>query len=90
MYEYTLPTFVFKKKTVDSVQLDDQVTVTSEMEDFRIDASTLCLLRQGLALFEGTHNFHNFTIGKEFGEASATRFIRSFKVIKVSCSVMSL
>jgi tRNA pseudouridine38-40 synthase len=38
-----------------------------------------------LAVYTGTHNFHNFTSGKLFSEQSAKRYIMSFKVC-ASCT----
>ncbi|KAI8827168.1 tRNA pseudouridine synthase A [Fimicolochytrium jonesii] len=42
---------------------------------FRIGEERLGKLREALKGYEGTHNFHNFTVGKGFGDSSAMRFM---------------
>lgn len=37
-------------------------------------------LRDALKQYEGVHDFHNFTVGKTFGEPSATRIMKSLVV----------
>lgn len=41
--------------------------------------------REVMQRYEGSHNFHNFTVGVEYGERSSRRFM---KTIKVGSSVM--
>jgi tRNA U38,U39,U40 pseudouridine synthase TruA len=53
----------------------------AQRREYRIDPITLERVRQALAIYEGTHNYHNYTCGKKFSEESAKRFIMSFKVI---------
>jgi tRNA pseudouridine38-40 synthase len=36
------------------------------------------MLREILAKYHGTRNYHNFTLGKSFNEASSKRYIMSF------------
>ncbi|ORY85105.1 pseudouridine synthase, partial [Protomyces lactucae-debilis] len=45
---------------------------------YRISPERLTAIRQTLAIYEGTKNFHNYTIGQEFKQASSKRVIRSF------------
>lgn len=47
---------------------------------YRITKNQLEALSKYLQRFEGTNNFHNYTSGKSFSEASSNRFIISFKV----------
>jgi len=47
-----------------------QYKMTPELEA-RVDAA--------LRMYEGTHKFHNFTSGKKASEASASRYIISFR-----------
>ncbi|KAG4305787.1 hypothetical protein PORY_000697 [Pneumocystis oryctolagi] len=47
---------------------------------YRISAERLELVRNAFKIFEGSHNFHNFTIGKPFDNKSVYRVIRSFTV----------
>lgn len=54
----------------------------SEMEairSYRITPEKLTKLKQILKSYQGTHNFHNYTNGKQFSEANAKRFIMSFE-----------
>lgn len=65
-YSYTLPSISFSATPM-------------ELATYRIDATTLAAVNQALELFEGTHNFHNFTSRKAYGDASASRFIHRFE-----------
>ncbi|KAK6348287.1 tRNA pseudouridine synthase 1 [Orbilia javanica] len=47
---------------------------------FRIPPSRLERIRKAFELYEGNHSFHNFTIQKTFKDASAKRYIKTFKV----------
>ncbi|KAK6517950.1 tRNA pseudouridine synthase 1 [Arthrobotrys conoides] len=47
---------------------------------FRIPPSRLERIRKAFELYEGNHSFHNFTIQKTFRDASAKRYIKTFKV----------
>jgi tRNA pseudouridine38-40 synthase len=47
---------------------------------YRIPSSRLQRIRDCLAVYEGTKNYHNFTIDKSFGDPSAKRVIKSFVV----------
>jgi len=51
-----------------------------ERKAFRISEHEISLLRNTLKLFEGTHNYHNFTCKKRFEEANSLRYIMSFEV----------
>lgn len=42
---------------------------------YRISSIRLNQFREVMKQYEGTHNFHNFTIGKPFKDTSANRFI---------------
>jgi len=42
------------------------------------------ILRLLVKRYEGTHNFHNFTVGREFTDRSNNRFMRKIEVIKFS------
>ncbi|XP_063901602.1 pseudouridylate synthase 1 homolog isoform X2 [Zophobas morio] len=66
LYDYILPTFSFAK----SLHLTN--------DTYRICQTTLTNIRRLLKVFVGTHNFHNYTSGKEFTDASAIRFIMDF------------
>ena len=48
--------------------------------EFRIDSETLDQFKKVLKCYEGTHNFHNFTVGKDFNDNSCKRYIISIEV----------
>lgn len=48
--------------------------------EYRIPADRLERVRAAFILFEGTHNFHNYTIGKAFTDASCQRHMKSITV----------
>jgi len=47
---------------------------------YRIPPSRLARIRMTLALYEGTRNYHNYTVQKQFRDPSAKRVIKSFVV----------
>ena len=47
---------------------------------YRIHPSRLQRVREALSLFEGTRNYHNYTVQKSFADPSAKRVIKSFVV----------
>ena len=47
---------------------------------YKIDRVRLQRLRDTLKLYEGTHNFHNYTVRKSASDPSAKRYIKSFTV----------
>jgi len=51
-----------------------------KFRDYRISKEKLETFRQALESYVGSHNYHNFTVGKKFEEESSTRYIISFKV----------
>lgn len=50
--------------------------------EFRASEEQVQALRNALGLFNGTHLFHNFTIGKPSTDKSVQRYIRSFEVTR--------
>ncbi|ODQ67208.1 pseudouridine synthase [Nadsonia fulvescens var. elongata DSM 6958] len=48
--------------------------------EYRISPERLELLREAFCVYEGSHNFHNFTIGKDFRDPSALRHMKSLTV----------
>lgn len=52
----------------------------AEKKTYRISQERLAKVREGFKSFEGTVNFHNYTIQKTFGDPSSKRFIKSFEV----------
>jgi tRNA pseudouridine38-40 synthase len=59
---------------------------SSSMDDlarkrlWRIGADQVELIRETAKQFEGTHNFHNFTVGREFGDRSNQRHMWKIEV----------
>lgn len=47
---------------------------------YRVPASRVARLQECLSLYEGTKNFHNYTVQKTYKDPSAKRHIKSFKV----------
>lgn len=47
---------------------------------YRISPSTLTRLRSTLEAYSGSHNFWNFTVGKEFGDRSCQRVMKRLTV----------
>ena len=46
---------------------------------FRMTAEQLTALRDTAKKFEGSHNFHNFTVGRDFKDRSCQRFLKSIE-----------
>ncbi|KAG5439916.1 hypothetical protein PCANB_000198 [Pneumocystis canis] len=64
-------------------QLEKEEIKRLELETkkaYRISKERLQLIRDAFKIFEGSHNFHNFTVGKSFNDKSVYRMIRSFTV----------
>lgn len=49
-------------------------------KNYRVPAARVARLQECLSHYEGTKNYHNFTVQKTFKDASAKRHIKSFKV----------
>ncbi|KAK0525236.1 tRNA pseudouridine synthase 1 [Tilletia horrida] len=47
---------------------------------WRIPAAQLARVRETFQQYLGSHNFHNFTVGKEFRERSAVRFMKELTI----------
>lgn len=47
----------------------------SRRRAYKVSPERLELFRQAMQQYEGSHNFHNFTIGKAFKDASARRYM---------------
>jgi tRNA pseudouridine38-40 synthase len=52
------------------------------LQEYRIDQETETLLYDLLQEYKGSHNFHNFTIGKPFTDSSARRYMLSLSTSK--------
>lgn len=49
-------------------------------EKYRIKKEKLDVFRDTMKLYEGSHNFHNFTNGKDFRDPSAKRYMKNITV----------
>lgn len=93
VYEYLLPTYtLMAKKPIDPVLLEnaaDQKLIElppataeelAERRAYRASEEQLKEVANILSAFEGTNNFHNYTIGRHYKDKASTRYIMSFKV----------
>ncbi|SGZ50637.1 CIC11C00000004363 [Sungouiella intermedia] len=48
--------------------------------DYRVSKEKLELFRSAMKQYEGSHNFHNFTLGKTYKDPSARRFMKGTSV----------
>lgn len=65
---------------LDSAIKNLRVTYIDARNTYRIQPERLARVRSSLSRYLGTHNFHNYTINKNFRDPSAKRQIRSFVV----------
>lgn len=93
VYEYLLPTYtLMAKKPIDPVLLEnaaDQKLIElppptaeelAEKRAYRASEEQLKEVANVLSAFEGTLNFHNYTIGRHYKDRASSRYIMSFKV----------
>lgn len=53
---------------------------TDRKRQWRISPEQLLLLRESAKKFEGTHNFHNFTVGRDYADKSSQRHMKKIEV----------
>ncbi|KDQ61391.1 hypothetical protein JAAARDRAFT_123132 [Jaapia argillacea MUCL 33604] len=79
------------QKTADADQADhsfwaDAPSPSTKEEDlhrkrlWRISPEQLQALRDTAKKFEGSHNFHNFTVGRDFGDRSNLRYMKEIEI----------
>ncbi|CAK7268325.1 tRNA pseudouridine synthase 1 [Sporothrix epigloea] len=68
------------KIAVDQALRDIKAAYLAAKRAYRISPARLQQLQNALSQYEGTHNFHNYTVQKSFNDASAKRHIKSFVV----------
>lgn len=51
-----------------------------EKEAYRISDSQLDSFKEALDMYKGTHNFHNYTVGRQYTDASNKRYIMDITV----------
>lgn len=54
---------------------------------WRIDFDQVALIRESAKRFEGTHNFHNFTTGRDFSDKSNQHHMKKIEVGFLSLKV---
>jgi len=72
-YQFVIPTFVFKVPT--PMNDDDEL-----FHSYRIDDETLKNFRKLMKSYEGSHNFHNYTIRKQLKDPSSQRVMKQISV----------
>ncbi|KAK2588708.1 hypothetical protein KPH14_001598 [Odynerus spinipes] len=96
-YRYIIPTFAFAEEDKDSLPHWEECDVEKRMEqlsiidgkpytDFRLNPETLEKINLFLQLFQGTHNFHNFTSKVKPLDPRAKRYIIKFHCTKTFVS----
>jgi tRNA pseudouridine38-40 synthase len=78
IYEYIFPTWGFAQIVKGFSLFLQYLRFLGSNAVF--DKEILDRINQLLKLYEGTHNFHNFTVGKKATEPSAYRFMQEVKV----------
>jgi tRNA pseudouridine38-40 synthase len=73
------------ESTVDQVALNAAIkslkaAYISAKKTYRIPTSRLIRIKDVFAAYEGTHNYHNYTVRKAYSDPSAKRHILSFAV----------
>lgn len=98
-YVFILPEKEFNLVLSNSIQSDtatqkvfvDVPTATSEemieKRKYRISQETIEHVRQGFQEYRGTHNYHNYTIGRSPQEKSCNRYIVDSQVSAI-CAIL--
>ncbi|OAD53987.1 tRNA pseudouridine synthase A, mitochondrial, partial [Eufriesea mexicana] len=94
-YRYVLPTFTLAPEDLAFLQVDEDEEIDEEKRleqlsmiagkpynEFRLSPEMLNKLHEILKLFEGTHNFHNFTSKVKPLDPRAKRYIIYFRCIE--------
>lgn len=68
------------KLEVEKALRDIKAAYITAKRAYRVTPQRLQRLQDALSQFEGTRNFHNYTVQKSFNDASAKRHIKSFVV----------
>ena len=62
------------------MKLDARLEELQRKRAWRTGVAELCALRAAVTRFEGTHNFHNFTVDKDFRDRSNQRHMKNIQV----------
>jgi tRNA pseudouridine38-40 synthase len=58
--------------------------------EWRCSPTDVEALRAAAARYERSHNFHNFTVGRDFSDRSSQRFMKSLEVLSSVPSLGSI
>jgi tRNA U38,U39,U40 pseudouridine synthase TruA len=70
-------------KSVAGQPITPETTLFMLRQKWRIDKDTLAKFKAILEMYIGTHNFWNFTVGRDFKEAASKRLIKSIHVSSI-------
>ncbi|MBW0465534.1 hypothetical protein O181_005249 [Austropuccinia psidii MF-1] len=65
---------------LDPLDSDYKASQMEKKSRYRISPIMINRIKQAIEKFKGTHNFHNFTVGKEFNDRSAIRIMKNLCV----------
>ncbi|KAI1796764.1 tRNA pseudouridine synthase [Ganoderma leucocontextum] len=68
----------------EGVDNEQQATPQDDLQRkraYRMTPEQLASLREAATKFEGSHNFHNFTVGRDFRDRSCQRFLKSIEIL---------
>lgn len=68
--------------TEEQMSIFNQIRAIEDRERraYRISNERLELIRKAVKVYEGSHNFHNFTLKKQYSDPSARRFMKNLTV----------
>ncbi|KAF2144146.1 uncharacterized protein K452DRAFT_349917 [Aplosporella prunicola CBS 121167] len=69
-----------QRRTIDAAIKHIKGIYLAAKQAYRVPEARLDRLRAALQAYEGTKNYHNFTVQKKFKDPSAKRLIKSFRV----------
>lgn len=55
-------------------------TDPEKLLSYRVNQDRLSQFKEAMSIFQGTHNFHNYTIARSFNDRAAQRFMMDIKV----------
>ncbi|KAI8376455.1 pseudouridine synthase [Radiomyces spectabilis] len=88
---YTAPTSETDLRITSNVNDEVRYVALSTKEEmaekytYRISPENLDNFRKAMACFQGTHNFHNYTIGQSYTDKSSNRYMISIQVDDPFC-----
>lgn len=71
---------IFSENTTKYIRRSTKEELLAQ-QNFRISKEDLEQFRQAMSMFVGTHNFHNYTVGRSSKDKSCFRYIININVI---------